>query len=113
MAQNERAMTLSPNYSSYYLGHLGHAYRMSERIGEAIETFKAYEARSPGFGVVDLVIIYQQHGQPEAARRAAERLLAARRDFKIASWLKTKFRRDPAQLEADVAALRAAGLPMR
>ena len=50
-------------------------------VGEAIETFKAYEARSPGFGLTDLVIIYQQHGQPQAARRAAERLLAARRDF--------------------------------
>ena len=43
---------------------------------------------------------------------SADRLLAVRRDFKIASWQNTQFRRDPAQLEADVEALRAAGLPM-
>ena len=53
-----------------------------------------------------------QKGQPDEAKRAAMRLLAARRDFTIASWLKTQFRRDTARLEADVAALRAAELPM-
>jgi hypothetical protein len=37
--------------------------------------------------------------------------LEARRDFTVAAWLKTQFRRDKARLEADVAALRAAGLP--
>jgi adenylate cyclase len=112
VAQSERAMTLSPNYPGYYLGHLGNAYRLSGRIQEAIAAFKAYDARSPGFGLADLVIIYQQNGQPDEAKRTAERLLAARRDFKIASWLNTQFRRDAAQLEADGAALRAAGLPM-
>ncbi len=42
---------------------------------------------------------------------AAKRLMSARRDFTIAAWLKTQFRRDAARLEADVAALRMAGLP--
>jgi adenylate cyclase len=109
IVQSERAMTLSPNYPGYY--HLGNAYRLSGRIQEAIATFKAYDKRSPGFGLVDLVIIYQQNGQPDEARQTANRLLAVRRDFKIASWLGTQFPRDPAQLEADVEALRAAGLP--
>jgi adenylate cyclase len=112
VAQNERAMTLSPYYPGYYLGHLGNAYRLSGRSQEAIATFKAYDQRSPGFGLVDLVIIYQQNGQPDDARQTAERLLKIRRDFTIAKWLNTQFRRDPPQLEADVAALRAAGLPM-
>jgi adenylate cyclase len=113
VAQSERAINLSPNYPGYYLGHLGNAYRLSGRIQEAIAAFKGYDARSPGFGLTDLVIIYQQNGQPDEARRTAERLLAVRRDFKIESWLKTQFRRDAAQLEADGAALRAAGLPMK
>ncbi|HKG99802.1 MAG TPA: adenylate/guanylate cyclase domain-containing protein [Bradyrhizobium sp.] len=112
VAQIERAMTLSPSYPGYYLGHSGNAYRLSGRIQEAIAAFIAYDARSPGFGLADLVIIYQQTGQFELARRTAERLLAVRQDFTIASWARTQFRRDTAQLEADVAALRAAGIPM-
>jgi len=32
VAQSERAITLSPNYPGYYLGHLGNAYRLSGRI---------------------------------------------------------------------------------
>jgi adenylate cyclase len=111
VALSEKAMTLSPNYPAVYLGTLGQAYRLSGRIEDAIAAFTAYDARSPGFGLTDLVIAYQQSDRPEQARRAAERLLAARRNFTIASWLKTQFRRDAARLEADIAALRAAGLP--
>jgi adenylate cyclase len=111
IVQAERAMTLSPNYPAYYLGHLGNAYRLSGRTEEAIVAFKAYDARSSGFGLTDLVIAYQQSGQLEQARRTTEGLLAARRGFTIASWVSTQFRRDSAQLEADIAALRAAGLP--
>jgi adenylate cyclase len=111
LAQIERAMNLSPNYPAYYLGHLGNAYRLTGKIEEAITAFKAYDARNPGSGLTDLVIAYQENGQPDEARRTAERLLAARRDFTIASWLKTQFRRDAARLEADIAALRAVELP--
>jgi adenylate cyclase len=112
LRQIERAIKLSPNYPASYLGHLGNAYRLTGKIEEAITAFKAYDARSPGFGLTDLVIAYQENGQPDEAKQTAERLLAARRDFTIASWLKTQFRRDAARLEADTAALRAAGLPM-
>jgi adenylate cyclase len=106
-----RAMTLSPKYSPNYLGHLGNAYRLTGRIEEAITAFKAYDAKSPGSGLTDLVIAYQQNGQPELAKQTAVRLLAARPKFTIASWKNTQFRADTKQLEADMAALRAAGLP--
>jgi adenylate cyclase len=112
VAQGERAMTLSPNYPAYYLGHLGNAYRLAGRIEEAITTFKAYHARNAGFGLSDLVIAYQQIDQPEEAKRMAGQLLSIRRDFTIAAWANTQFRADTARLEADIAALRAAGLPM-
>jgi adenylate cyclase len=107
----KRAMTLSPKYPPSYLGHLGNACRLTGRINEAIEAFKAYDARSPGFGLTDLIITYQQNGQPELAKQTAERFLAARPKFTIASWRNTQFRADTAQLEAEMAALRAAGLP--
>jgi tetratricopeptide (TPR) repeat protein len=112
VGQIEKAMALSPNYPANYLGHLSNAYRLAGRIEEASAAFKAYDARSSGFGLTDLVIAYQQNGQPDEAKQTAKRLLAARRDFTIASWLTTQFRHDAAQLEADAAALRAAKLPM-
>jgi len=106
-----RAMTLSPKYPPSYLGHLGNACRLTGRIEEAIEAFRGYDARSPGFGLTDLVITYQQNGQPELAKQTAARFLAARPKFTIASWKNTQFRADTHQLEADMAALRAAGIP--
>jgi adenylate cyclase len=113
VVQIEKAMTLSPNYPPYYLGMLGDAYRLSGRTEQAIAAFKAYRARSPGFGLTDLVIIYQERGQADEAKQMAEQLLAARPNFTIASWLDTQVdRQDQTQVEADLAALRAAGLPM-
>jgi len=108
----EKSMTLSPNYPALYLGTLGDAYRQSGRTDEAIAAFEAYHARSPGFGLTDVVIAYQEKGQPEEARRTAARLMAARPAFTIAGWRKTQFpRRDQSRVDADEAALRAAGLP--
>jgi adenylate cyclase len=111
VALGERAMILSPNYPASYLGQLGNAYRLAGRIEDAIAAFKAYHARSPGFGLSDLVIAYQQTDRPAEAKRTAEQLLSVRRDFTIAAWAKTQFRADKAGIEADIAALRAAGLP--
>jgi adenylate cyclase len=111
VGHGERAMSLSPNHPARYLGILGNAYRLSGRIEEAIAAFRAYHARNPGFGLDDLVITYQQSDRPEEAKQAAEQLLAVRRDFTIAAWARTQLRADAAGLEADIAALRAAGLP--
>jgi adenylate cyclase len=111
VGHGERAMSLSPNHPARYLGILGNAYRLSGRIEEAIAAFRAYHARNPGFGLDDLVITYQQTDRPEEAKQAAEQLLAVRRDFTIAAWARTQLRADTAGLEADIAALRAAGLP--
>ena len=38
---SEKAMTLSPNYPSMYLGTLGNAYRLSGRTDQAIAAFQA------------------------------------------------------------------------
>ena len=73
--------------------------------------FQGFDARSAGFGLTDLVIAYQQTNRPERARQTAERFLALRPTFTVAGWLKTQFRRDRALLDAEAAALAAAGLP--
>ena len=107
-------MALNPNYPPYYLGNLGYALRLAGQVEEAITAFKAYDASVPGsgFGLADLVILYQQSGRPDEAKQIAKRFLSVRPDFTIVSWLKTQSIRDAAQLEADVEALRSAGLPM-
>jgi adenylate cyclase len=113
VVQSEKAIALNPNYPAVYLGGLGDAYRHAGRTEQAIAAFKAYHARSPGFGLTDLVIIYQEMGRAEDAKRTTEQLMAARPNFTIAAWLQTQFaRRDKARVEADTAALRAARLPM-
>jgi adenylate cyclase len=104
----EKSISLSPNFPTVYLGTLGDAYRQAGRTDDAIATFEAYNARNPGFGLTDVVIAHQEKGQPEEAKR-----MAARPEFTIAGWRKTQFiRRDAARVEADAAALRAAGLPL-
>ena len=111
--QGEVAMTLSPHYPAAYLGHLGNAYRLAGRVEEAITAFKAYNARNPGFGLVDMVIAYQQTNRPEEAKATAEQLLSIRQDFTTSAVANTRFfRADRAQLETDIAALHAAGLPV-
>jgi len=107
----ERAMALSPNYPAHYLGQLGNAYRLVGRTDEALAAFRAYAARSPGFGLLDITIIHAQAGRLAAAREVAAQLMAARPDFTITSWTRTQIRSDTEQLAADIASLRAVGLP--
>ena len=108
---SKKAIALNPNHPPVYLGSLGQAYRLAGQTEEAIAAFKAFNARSPGFGLIDLVIIHQENGRADDAKQTAKLLLTARPNFTIASWLKTQLLRDTARLDADVAALRAAGLP--
>jgi len=112
VTQIEKAIALSPRYPPTYLGHLGNAYRLAGRLDDAITAFKEYSRRSPGFGLSDLVIAYQQKGDPDQARSAARALIAAKADFTVAGWAKTQQNRSDAELvKTEMAALRAAGLP--
>lgn len=107
----QKAMTLSPSYPANYLGQLGNTYRVAGRSDDALKAFRAYHARSPGFGLVDIVLVHAQAGRMEEARSAAAELTAVRPGFTIQAWLATQFRSDTEQLARDVEALRAAGLP--
>jgi tetratricopeptide (TPR) repeat protein len=111
IGQIEKAMALSPNYQAWYLGVLGNAYRLVGRPEEAIAAFRGYHARSPGYGLADIVMIQEQAGRLEDARQTAAQLLAARPTFTVTSWLRTQFRVDTKQMAADMTSLRAAGVP--
>jgi adenylate cyclase len=110
--QIKRALPLNgPNHQPWHFGVLGNALRLAGRTEEALAAFRAYHARSPGFGLADIVMIQEQAGHLEDARTTAAQLAAARPTFTVASWLRTQFRVDTEQLAADTASLRAAGVP--
>jgi adenylate cyclase len=107
----ERAIRLSPNHPAAYFGMLGNAYRLAGRANEAIGLFLAYHARNPGYGLADIVMIKEQAGQLDEARVFGAQLVAARPTFTVASWARTQCRSDVDQMAADLASLRAVGLP--
>lgn len=109
--QAETAMRLNPLDPGWYLGVLGHAYRYAGRLDEAIAVLADYDRRSPGFGLVDLVLAYMDAGEEEAARKRASALLAARPDFTIERWSRTQNCSDLDRLARDRRSLAAAGLP--
>ena len=104
-------MTLSPTYHANYLGQLGNTYRLAGRGDEALKAFRAYHARSPGFGLVDIILVHAQAGRMDEARSAVAELVAVRPSFSVQTWLATQLRSDTEQLARDVESLRAAGLP--
>ena len=110
-ALSEKAIVLSPYHQASYLGVLGLAYYHCGRFEEAIAAFKAYHARSPGFGLVDLALVYTKTGRLEEAKSAVKALRAERPSFTIASWAASQFRRDKASLGLEIAMLKEAGLP--
>lgn len=107
----KKAIRLHPIHPAYFLGHLGNAYRLAGRFDEAIAAFKAYNERSPGFGLVDLVIVYKQMDRSEDAKSEAARLLAIRPRFTVRAWADTQLLSESAQLQSEMAALRESGLP--
>jgi len=107
----ERSFRLCPVYPPHYLDEVGLANRLLGRHETAIRAYQEYSRRSPGFGDAGLAIIYQELGRTDEAREAIRRLCAARPGLTCVGWAKTQFFKDPAQLESDLAALRAAGLP--
>lgn len=111
LAQFQRARTLNPGSHVVLLGMLGNAYRLVGRTDEAIGLLEELYRRAPNLGGRDLVIAYQRAGRAEEARDAARRLLAAAPDFTVRDWIETQFRGDVVEFEADIEALRAAGLP--
>lgn len=107
----ERAIALNPRHPAFYLGLLGTAYRLTGRTVEALAAFREYHARAPGHPVVDIILVQEQTGALEDARLTASELMTLRPEFTIGYWRGTQTRSDVAQLERDLASLRAVGLP--
>jgi adenylate cyclase len=110
--QIKKALPLNgPNHQPWHFGVLGNALRLAGRTEEALAAFRAYHARSPGFGLADIVMVQEQARQLDDARETAAQLAVLRPNFTVSSWLRTQFRVDTDQLATDTASLRAAGVP--
>jgi hypothetical protein len=108
----ERAMLLSPHHPAEYWGQLGNGLRLAGQPEAALAAFRSYHALSPGFGLVDIVLILEQAGRLEDALRTAADFRVARPNFTISAWERTQFRSDTEQLARDMQSLKAVGLPV-
>lgn len=111
ITQAQMAIRLNPLDPGWYCGVLGHAYRYAGRTEDAVDVLADYNRRSPGFGLVDLVLAHADAGDLPAARKSAQALLVARPDFNIEDWSRTQNVHDPERLATDRASLKEAGLP--
>ncbi len=106
------AIRLNPLDPGWYQGVLGHAYRYAGRVDDAIAVLTDYNWRSPGFGLVDLVLAHADEERMDLAKVRARELLAARPGFTIENWSLTQNVKLTARLERDRRSLEEAGLPI-
>ena len=104
------AMKMNPLGPGWYSGVLGHALRYAGRYDEALQVLSDYNRRSPGFGLVDMVLTHAEMGDIEKASLRAAELMTARPEFTVEKWAVTQNCLDPERLARDRGFLTAAGL---
>ncbi len=106
------AIRLNPFYPAWYLFPLAEAYRLSGRYDRAIETAKEELRRRDDFLTrTRLALYYAQSGREDLAKAEIGKVLEAQPKMTLANWAEAQYFQDPAQLAADLAALKQAGLP--
>ena len=108
----KKAMRLSPIYPGWFLYQLGMSYRLTGQYDEAIETHKRCLEDNPEDirSYTELGIVYSQLGQTEEAQAMVSEILKKNPKFSLAIYAKSRFYKDPAQIERELDALRKAGL---
>ncbi|MDH3413345.1 MAG: hypothetical protein OEM98_12785 [Gammaproteobacteria bacterium] len=87
------------------------SHTLADADEEAIAVLEEYARRCPGFGHVDLAIVYPETERLDEARAHAARHLEVRPSFTITAWRRTQHYKNAARLAADCEALAQAGLP--
>jgi TolB-like protein len=107
-----KAMRLSPFYRPGRLRGLGLAYRMSDRLEEAVACLREAVKRDPYLtGYVNLASVLGELGWLEEAREVAHIVLRQEPKFSIEAYTSGLSYRNPADIERIAEGLRAAGLP--
>jgi len=108
----KKAMRLNPMYPVWYLWNLGHAYFLTGRYGEAIETLNRVLDRNPGFlpAHAYLAASYSELGRKEEARAEAAEVERLSPEISTEAWRQRLPYKDQAVLERLFDSLRKAGL---
>jgi len=108
----KKAMRLNPMYPVWYSWNLGHAYFLTNRYEEAIETLNRVLDRNPGFlpAHAYLAASYGELGRYEEARAEAAELERLSPDLSSEAWRQRLPYKDQAVLERLFNGLRKAGV---
>ena len=108
----EKAMRFNPQYPTWYLWALGHAYYLLRRYEDAIAVFKRALTRNPDFIPANgfLPIIYAEIDLPTEAKSTGGALQKLSPGFTLAILQQRLPYKDPAVLERVLHSARKAGL---
>ena len=108
-----RAMRLSPAYEPWYLLVLGLAHRLMGQYEEGLAAYEKWMELTPDSYLVYLgpAIVYAHLGREQEARAALAKARQINPGLSAEGYARVAPFKDPAVLERDLAALRAAGLP--
>jgi len=107
----KQAMRLNPIYPPHYLWNLGHAYILTERYEEAVETFKRTLIRNTDFwpSHILLAVSYSALGRIDDACAEAAETLRINPEFTLESWRHKCPFKNPEELNRRFEKLRKAG----
>ena len=106
----QKAMRLNPYHSENFWSHLGRAYFVARRYGEAVKAFQR-RSRTGQTHWAFLVACYAQLGDAAAAKGATQELLQRAPDFSIERFIATQHYKHESDREHHRAALVKARLP--
>jgi adenylate cyclase len=110
-----RAMRLNPHYPFFYLWTLGHAYYLTGRAADAVDTFDTLVEQNPNFlpGHVYRAVVLLELGRTKEARSAWERAEPLSPGASMASIRERLPYRRPADLDRFLSAVHRLGMPSR
>jgi adenylate cyclase len=106
----KKAMRLNPHHPERFWSHLGRAYFVARRYGEAIDSFRRI-TKPDQFHHAFLAAAYTMAGDPDAAKAHVKSTLSIDPEFHVENYMQTLRYKRPADAEHHREALLKAGLP--
>lgn len=109
----DRAVDLKPVSPQWYYWLRGRAYRLTDQYDEAIDILAEIvrDGSISPIPLVELAAAYSQSGKMDLARRTAKDIVRLSPGFTVREWISMSPYSDEEDLNKEITALRAAGLP--